>query len=69
MEDDDGRESFEINDMDLEYAMNPGGRRRFQNKDQATYGGVRSLKNANFLRKFFVFLEAPPFLLTLGKQN
>lgn len=24
--------------MDLEYAMNPGGRRRFQNKDQATYG-------------------------------
>ncbi|CAA90102.3 Tuftelin interacting protein N-terminal domain-containing protein [Caenorhabditis elegans] len=39
MEDDDGRESFEINDMDLEYAMNPGGRRRFQNKDQATYGG------------------------------
>ncbi|EGT36093.1 CBN-STIP-1 protein [Caenorhabditis brenneri] len=24
--------------MDLEYAMNPGGRRRFQNKEQATYG-------------------------------
>ncbi|PIC46316.1 hypothetical protein B9Z55_006048 [Caenorhabditis nigoni] len=38
MDDDDGRESFEINDMDLEYAMNPGGRRRYQNKDQATYG-------------------------------
>lgn len=42
MDDDDGRESFEINDMDLEYAMNPGGRRRFQNKEQATYGGESS---------------------------
>lgn len=38
MDDDDGRESFEISDMDMQYAMNPGGRRRFQNKDQATYG-------------------------------
>ncbi|CAI2327742.1 unnamed protein product [Caenorhabditis sp. 36 PRJEB53466] len=38
MDDDDGRESFDINDVDLEYAMNPGGRRRFQNKDQAIYG-------------------------------
>ncbi|KAF1765251.1 hypothetical protein GCK72_005203 [Caenorhabditis remanei] len=38
MDDDDGRETFEISDMDMEYAMNPGGRRRFQNKDQATYG-------------------------------
>ncbi|CAI5443303.1 unnamed protein product [Caenorhabditis angaria] len=36
-EDDEGNESFEINDQDLEYAMNPG-RRHFQSKEQATYG-------------------------------
>lgn len=42
MDDDDGRESFEVNDWDFQQAMNPGGRRRFQNKDSATYGGVRA---------------------------
>ncbi|CAB3405543.1 unnamed protein product [Caenorhabditis bovis] len=37
MDDDEGHESFEINDTDFEYAMNPG-RRHFQSKEQATYG-------------------------------
>uniref|UniRef100_A0A1I7X9I8 G-patch domain-containing protein n=1 Tax=Heterorhabditis bacteriophora TaxID=37862 RepID=A0A1I7X9I8_HETBA len=37
MDDDDGMESFEVDDRDLEFAMNPG-RRHFQTKNQATYG-------------------------------
>uniref|UniRef100_A0A8R1HS39 Septin and tuftelin-interacting protein 1 homolog n=1 Tax=Caenorhabditis japonica TaxID=281687 RepID=A0A8R1HS39_CAEJA len=41
MDDDDGRESFDINDTDLEYALNPGGRRHFQTKDDAIYGVFR----------------------------
>lgn len=40
MDDEDGMESFEVDDMDLEFAMNPG-RRVYQSKNQATYGGVR----------------------------
>ncbi|KAF8361284.1 stip-1 [Pristionchus pacificus] len=36
MDDEDGMESFSIDDRDIEYALNP--RRNFQSKEQATYG-------------------------------
>ncbi|GMT13901.1 hypothetical protein PFISCL1PPCAC_5198 [Pristionchus fissidentatus] len=36
MDDEDGMESFTIEDRDLDWALNP--RRHFQSKDQATYG-------------------------------
>ncbi|GMR36109.1 hypothetical protein PMAYCL1PPCAC_06304 [Pristionchus mayeri] len=36
MDDDEGMESFNIDDRDLDFALNP--RRHYQSKDQATYG-------------------------------
>ncbi|VDM82960.1 unnamed protein product [Strongylus vulgaris] len=41
VEEDDGMEAFDFDERDLEFALNPGGRRHFQTKNQATYGGVR----------------------------
>lgn len=37
MNDEEGYESFEVNDRDLEAALNPGKRRRFT-KDERIYG-------------------------------
>lgn len=39
-EEDEGMEAFDFDERDLEFALNPG-RRHFQTKNQATYGGVR----------------------------
>lgn len=36
--DNEGYESFNVNDTDLEYALNPGARRFRQTKNQQTYG-------------------------------
>lgn len=44
MNDDEGYEQFELNQTDLEFALNPG-RRHFQTREQATYGGVRYIAN------------------------
>lgn len=38
MDDNEGYDSFEINDTDLEYAMNPGARRNRPSKEQHIYG-------------------------------
>ncbi|EPB67440.1 g-patch domain protein [Ancylostoma ceylanicum] len=38
-EEDEGMEAFDFDERDLEFALNPG-RRHFQTKNQATYGGV-----------------------------
>jgi hypothetical protein len=38
MADDEFYDAFEINDADLDYALNPGQHRRRQTKDQAIYG-------------------------------
>lgn len=41
-EEDEGMEAFDFDERDLEFALNPG-RRHFQTKNQATYGGVSGL--------------------------
>uniref|UniRef100_A0A0K0DFM0 G-patch domain-containing protein n=1 Tax=Angiostrongylus cantonensis TaxID=6313 RepID=A0A0K0DFM0_ANGCA len=40
VEEEDGMESFDFDERDLEFALNPG-QRHYQTKNQATYGGVR----------------------------
>ncbi|ETN78760.1 hypothetical protein NECAME_18181, partial [Necator americanus] len=37
-DEDEGMEAFDFDERDLEFALNPG-RRHYQTKNQATYGG------------------------------
>ncbi|KJH43692.1 g-patch domain protein [Dictyocaulus viviparus] len=46
VEEEDGMEAFDFDDRDLEFALNPG-RRHYQTKNQATYGGSREVEKDN----------------------
>lgn len=57
-EEDEGMEAFDFDERDLEFALNPGGRRHFQTKNQATYGGVRP----PLLNSSAIFVKNHPFI-------
>ncbi|VDM53642.1 unnamed protein product [Angiostrongylus costaricensis] len=43
VEEEDGMESFDFDERDLEFALNPG-QRHYQTKNQATYGGAKEVE-------------------------
>ena len=50
--DDDGMIGFEVSDQDIEDAFNPQ-RRRFQTRNEATYGAVRYSLDTAYFAHFF----------------
>ncbi|VDM81621.1 unnamed protein product [Strongylus vulgaris] len=69
VEEDDGMEAFDFDERDLEFALNPGGRRHFQTKNQATYGGVRPpllCSSATVVKIFSTFFLKIDIVLVSG---